>query len=113
MKKTESHEWVKLGEKKIVTVGITKKAAEELGEIVFVDLPQVGKLLQEGEEAVILESTKAASDSYAPLKGRVIEVNEALRHSPSILSSDPHQKGWLYKLEIDSEEAYHALPDYM
>lgn len=97
---TDSHEWIKK-EEGVVTVGITKKAADEIGEIVFVELPLVGVSVKKGEEVVILESTKAAIDSYAPLDGRVVEVNEKLKTNPDLINHDPLHEGWMYKLEIE------------
>lgn len=97
---TDSHEWIKK-EKGIVTVGITKKAADEIGEIVFVELPVVGTSVTKGEEVVILESTKAAIDSYAPLDGTVIVINEKLKSHPGLINQDPLEEGWMYKLQIN------------
>ncbi len=96
---TDSHEWVKR-DNNIVTVGITKKASEEIGEIVYIELPKVGQKIKKGEEVVILESTKAAIDSYAPIDGTVIEVNEKLKNKPELVNYDPEKEGWLYKLKM-------------
>lgn len=111
MKQTDSNEWVKL-EGKIATVGITKHASQEFKEIVFVELPQVGKKVAQGEEAVILESTKAAADSYAPVSGKVVRINEKVLQNPSLIVSDPHGEGWLYQLEVTSLDEFSLLPDY-
>ncbi len=95
----DSHEWIKR-DGKIATVGITKKASQEIGEIVYVDLPQVGQKIKKGEEVVVLESTKAAIDSYAPLSGEVIEVNELLKNRPELINIDPEDGGWFYRIKI-------------
>lgn len=97
--RTDSHEWVRK-EGEVAIVGITKRASQELGEIVYVDLPKVGQRVQKGEEVVVLESTKAAVDSYAPLDGVVVEVNKALVSRPELVNRDPEKDGWLYKLSL-------------
>ena len=99
MKYTEEHEWVKLEGGRAI-VGITEHAAEQLGDLVFVELPDVGKDLSKGEEVVVIESVKAASDILAPLDGRVLEVNEAIVEDPSLVNSDPLGKGWFFKMEL-------------
>jgi len=95
----DSHEWVRK-EGNCVVVGITKKSAKEIGEIVFVSLPKVGEKIQKGDEVVVLESTKAAIDSCAPLSGEVVEVNSILEKEPKWINSDPENKGWLYKIKF-------------
>jgi glycine cleavage system H protein len=95
---TDSHEWIKK-DKDIATVGITKKASDEIGEIVYIELPKLGQSVKKGEEVVILESTKAAIDSYAPIDGFVVEVNEKLKNRPELVNQDPEGEGWLYKLQ--------------
>jgi len=94
---TDSHEWLRK-EKEGVTVGITKKASKELGEIVYIELPKVGQVVKKGEEIVVLESTKAAVDSYAPVDGTVVEINNRLIQEPGLINSDPENSGWLYRL---------------
>ena len=96
---TDSHEWVRR-DGDIATVGITKKACVEIGEIVYIELPKVGQSVQKGEEVVILESTKAAIDSYAPLSGVIAEVNSELIANPGLINTDPEVRGWLYRLQI-------------
>jgi glycine cleavage system H protein len=96
---TESHEWISL-KGNIGTVGITDYAQKELGEIVFVDLPKIGAKIKAGQEACVLESTKAAADVYAPVSGKVIEINESLRHNPSALNKSAEENGWLFRIEI-------------
>ncbi len=96
---TDSHEWIRRAGD-IAIVGITKTAAKELGEIVYIELPEVGQVVAQGEEVVVLESTKAAVDSYAPLDGRVIEINSELVSHPELVNKDPENSGWLYKLSV-------------
>lgn len=94
-----SHEWV-LIEDDIAIVGITDHAQEALGDLVFVELPDVGDVLSAHDEAGVVESVKAASDIYAPLTGEVIAINEALVDSPEIVNSDPYHDGWMYKIRF-------------
>lgn len=107
-KYTKEHEWVQVdgGAGKI---GITNHAQEELGDIVFVDLPKVGTKLQKGDTLGSVESVKAVSDIYAPVSGEVIEVNELLTQSPEKLNSDPHGEAWLAKLTLTSPEEINDL----
>ena len=98
LKYTKDHEWVLL-EGSTATVGVTEFAQSELGEIVFVDLPPVGKEVSKGGSFCVLESTKAASDVYAPISGKVKEVNSALSNEPTMVNSDPYKNGWLAKFE--------------
>ena len=104
---TAEHEWVNLGE--LTSVGITAFAVEELGEIVFVELPGVGDMVAEGTPCGEVESTKAVSEIYAPMNGEIIEVNELLESSPEILGQDPYGEGWLFKMKTDGGE--YALLD--
>ena len=108
MRYTDSHEWVSLNGK-IATIGVSDHAQKELGEIVFIELPKVGALLEKGKEACVLESTKAAADIYAPLTGKVVEVNVSLKDSPSILNHSAESDGWIYKLEISDQEEFDHL----
>ena len=94
-----SHEWVRL-EGGIATVGISDHAQEELTDVVFVELPPVGKTVDAGDPTAVVESVKAASDIYAPLGGEVVEVNPDVESDPSLVNSDPYGKGWLFKLQI-------------
>lgn len=98
MKYTSSHEWVQI-DQDVATVGITQYAQEELGNIVFVQLPPVGTKLVKGQEAVVLESTKAAADIYSPVSGEVIEKNALLENDPSLINTFPESQGWLFKLK--------------
>jgi len=117
LKFTSDHEWV-LVENNSATVGITLHAQEQLGDLVFVELPKVGAMLQAGAAAAVVESVKAASDVYAPINGKVIEVNQAVTDNAALVNSDPMKVGWLFKLQITDrsqldtlmdEQAYHLL----
>lgn len=100
-----THEWVRV-EGNIATVGISDHAQSELGELVFVELPSVGAEIAAGDEAGVVESVKAASDIYAPVSGRIIEVNEVLENSPNLVNEEPYGEGWLYKIQMsDAAEA--------
>ncbi len=99
LKYRESHEWVRYEDDGSVTVGITEHAQELLGDMVFVDLPEVGAQLTQGDDCAVAESVKAASDIYAPLSGEVIAVNDTLSDSPEQVNSDPYTSGWLFKLK--------------
>ncbi|MDP1608410.1 MAG: glycine cleavage system protein GcvH [Chlamydiales bacterium] len=94
-----SHEWIRV-EENIGTVGISDHAQKELGEIVYIELPQIGQLVKEGEEVCVLESTKAAADVYSPASGKVIAVNESVRQTPSLINRAAESSGWLYKIEL-------------
>jgi glycine cleavage system H protein len=117
MKFTSDHEWI-LVDKDSATVGITPFAQEKLGDLVFVQLPKLGATLEAGGAAAVVESVKAASDVYAPIKGEVIEVNQQVIDDPSIVNADPTGRGWLFKVKIGDrsqldklmdEQAYEAL----
>ncbi len=111
MKKySDTHEWIEVNGS-IGICGISTFAQKELGEIVYVELPKVGADLTKGDEAVILESTKAAADSYACVTGKVIEVNEVLKQDISLLNTSPESSGWLYKIEIKDMADLDALQD--
>ncbi len=99
LKFTEDHEWLNI-EGDIATVGITEHAQEQLGDVVFVDLPTVGATVSKGGDAAVVESVKAASDVYAPIDGEVVEVNSSLEDEPSLVNSDAQGKGWFMKIKI-------------
>lgn len=105
---TDSHEWLVV-KAKIGTVGITDHAQKELGEIVFVELPQVGCELKKGDEAAVLESTKAAVDVYAPVSGRVIAVNIEVKKDPSRVNHFAESEGWLFQIEMSHVEELEQL----
>jgi glycine cleavage system H protein len=107
---TEEHEWVRL-EGDIATVGITRHASNLLGDVVFVQLPEVGATLAKGEGAAVVESVKAASDVYAPLSGEVVEVNQAIVDDPAIVNADPQGAGWFFKLKLKDVKAMDGLMD--
>ena len=110
MKYTEDHEWLKI-EDGIATVGITVHAQEALGDVVFVDLPEVGALFAQKETAGVVESVKAAADVYMPVGGEVTEVNETLRADPSLANSDPLNAGWFFKVKMSDASQLDALMD--
>jgi glycine cleavage system H protein len=95
---TPDHEWINIEDHEAAVVGITLHAQDALGDVVFVDLPQVGKTYKRGEVAGVVESVKAAADLYMPVEGEVVEVNEALHDHPSLPTDDPYGRGWLYKV---------------
>ncbi len=99
LKYTESHEWVRI-EGDIVTIGITDYAQEELGDVVFVELPDVGQNFEAGDEAAGVESTKAHSDVYAPVTGEVTAVNEELEEDSALINTSPYEEGWIYKMKM-------------
>jgi glycine cleavage system H protein len=99
MKFTEEHEWLVAEDDGVVTVGITEYAAEQLGDIVFVELPEEGATVAKGDDIVVIESVKAASDIVAPLDGEIVEVNAALEDSPDTVNEDPLGGGWFFKIK--------------
>lgn len=111
LKYVSSHEWVRSEGGDIVTIGITDFAQELLGDVVFVELPEVGADISTGDESGVVESVKAASDVYAPLTGSVTEVNESLEDSPELINSDPYGDGWLYKLKLADVSEMNSLLD--
>ncbi|MDO8953994.1 MAG: glycine cleavage system protein GcvH [Gammaproteobacteria bacterium] len=100
LKYADTHEWVRVDDGSSVTVGISDHAQELLGELVFVELPEVGDEIEAGDECGVVESVKAASDVYAPVSGIVIEVNDALERTPELVNSEPYADGWLYRVKI-------------
>ena len=109
MKYTEEHEWLMV-EGDLVVVGITAHAAEQLGDVVFVELPEVGTTVSKDDEVVVIESVKAASDILAPLDGEIVEVNEAIVDEPGKVNDDPEGDAWFFKMKIEDMS---ALDDYM
>jgi glycine cleavage system H protein len=111
---TQDHEWVRI-EGDVATVGITQYAQEQLGDLVFVELPQVGKSFAKGAPSAVVESVKAASEVYMPISGEVLEVNPAIVADPSLVNSDPMGAGWFFKLRLASPSDVDGLmdePDY-
>ncbi len=109
-KYTEDHEWVSL-EDGIGTIGITEYAQEQLGDVVFVELPDVGKTLAKGDEAAVVESVKAAAEVYSPAAGEVTEVNSALTDNPSLVNAEAEAGGWFLKLRLSDPGALEGLMD--
>jgi glycine cleavage system H protein len=109
LKYARSHEWARLEEGGTITVGITDHAQEALGDVVFVELPEVGTVLAAADEAGVVESVKAASDIYAPVGGEVIEINGLLEDEPEIVNTDPYNDGWFYKLQPSDATELEAL----
>ena len=104
----ESHEWIASSDDP-AAVGITDHAQHELTDVVFVDLPQVGRKVSAGEQVAVIESVKAASDIYSPVSGEITEVNLALTNDPSIVNTDPYIKGWLFKIKLANPGELDAL----
>ncbi len=107
---TEDHEWISV-EAGVATVGITIHAQEQLGDLVFVDLPEVGRTVSKGEGIVVVESVKAASDVYAPVDGEVVEVNDAVSSDPALINQAAEGEGWLFKLKLSDEGQLSGLLD--
>ena len=110
LKFTDEHEWLDL-DGEVATVGITTHAAEQLGDVVFVQLPEVGTKLTKGDGAAVVESVKAASDVYAPLSGEVVEVNQTVVDDPASVNADPQGKAWFFKLKLDDVKDMDGLMD--
>ena len=102
LKFLDSHEWVKVDDNTVI-VGISDHAQNELGEVVFVELPAIGDEFVSGDEAAVVESVKAASEVYTPMSGEVIEVNDALEESPELVNTSPYEEGWFFKLKVSDE----------
>jgi glycine cleavage system H protein len=107
---TEDHEWLRV-EGGVATVGITDYAQEQLGDLVFVELPEAGRKLAKGDVAVVVESVKAASDVYAPADGEIVEANGALAADPALVNSSATGEGWLWKMKLDDESQLSDLMD--
>ena len=115
VKYTKDHEWIQLEDHEAAVVGITLHAQDALGDVVFVDLPEVGRVYKMGEAAGVVESVKAAADVNMPIAGEVTEVNEELRSNPSLANSDPMGNGWFFKILIANMAEFDELmdePDY-
>lgn len=110
MRFTKDHEWIKV-EGGLATIGVTAYAAEQLGDVVFVELPPVGKSVAEGEGLAVVESVKAASDVYAPVSGEVFAANDALSNTPETVNQDPEGSGWFVKLKLADANQVDALMD--
>jgi glycine cleavage system H protein len=110
VKYTEEHEWVRL-DGDVATIGITDYAQQQLGDVVFVEVPQVGRKVEKGESVAVVESVKAASDIFAPISGEVVEANAALADSPGDVNAEPTGKGWFFKLRIADKAQLDGLMD--
>ena len=107
---TDEHEWIDV-EDDVATVGITDYAQGQLGDIVFVELPEIGKSFAQGEVTGVVESVKAAADVYMPVSGEIVEVNEALRDEPALANTDPLGAGWFFKVRLSNSAELDALMD--
>jgi glycine cleavage system H protein len=108
---TESHEWISVDDDGIATIGITDHAQEALGDLVYVELPEIDDEVSQGDPCAVVESVKAASDLYAPVSGTVIEINEELDADPAIINTDPYDDGWLLKFELNDSSELDGLKD--
>jgi glycine cleavage system H protein len=111
LKYLSSHEWARLEEDGTVTVGISDHAQDALGDVVYVETPEVGTVLAAGDEAGVVESVKAASDIYSPISGEVIEVNEALEDAPETVNASPYDDGWFYRIKPSDPSELDKLLD--
>ncbi|EGE18180.1 glycine cleavage system protein GcvH [Moraxella catarrhalis] len=109
LKYVASHEWLKLEDDGIITVGITDHAQDLLGDVVFVELPEVGREVSADEEIAVVESVKAASDVYAPIAGEIVEINDELVDSPELANEDPYGKAWFFKIKPTNVTDYDDL----
>jgi glycine cleavage system H protein len=109
-KYTEDHEWIAV-DGNIATVGITQHASEQLGDVVFVELPAIGKSVEKGKEAAVVESVKAASDVYAPITGEIVEINTAIADEPGLVNADPEGKAWFMKIRIAKAAELDSMMD--
>ena len=109
LKYTAEHEWVLLEENKVALMGITEHAQESLGDITFIELPEVGGVFQKGDSFGVVESVKAASDLYFPVDGEVCAINEALESAPELVNSDPYESGWMVKIIVHKPEQLNNL----
>ena len=108
---TPDHEWINIEDHEAAIVGITQHAQDALGDVVFVDLPEVGASFKQGDPAGVVESVKAAADVKMPVSGEVVEVNEALRADPSLANSDPMGNGWFFKIKVSDMAEFEQLMD--
>ena len=107
---TKEHEWVRV-EGNNATIGISSHAQEQLGDIVFAEVPEAGRRLSKGQEAAVVESVKAASDVYSPVSGEVVEGNQAVADDPALVNTDPEGQGWFFKLKLDNPAEVDGLMD--
>ena len=107
-KYSKEHEWIQMNED-IATIGITNHAQESLGDIVYIELPQIGKKVELGNEVSVIESVKAASDIYSPVDGEIIEVNTSLNDNAALVNQDPENEGWIFKLKVGDKKQLDSL----
>lgn len=110
MKFSKTHEWIEVKDS-VGTVGVSQFAQKELGDIVYVELPVVGKTVKAGQEAAVLESTKAAADVYSPVSGEIVEVNETLKDQSELINESPQDKGWIFKIKLSDLSELDSLID--
>ena len=108
LKFTKDHEWLRI-DGDVATVGITSYAEQQLGDVVFVELPELGRRIEQGAAVAVVESVKAASEIYAPVDGEVTEVNEAIANEPALVNQDPMGKAWFFKMKVSAESQVAAL----
>ena len=108
---TPDHEWINIEDHEAAVVGITPHAQDALGDVVFVELPEVGRSFKKGEVAGVVESVKAAADLYMPVSGEIVEVNEALKAEPALANTDPMGKGWFFKVRVADMAEFDQLMD--
>lgn len=108
---SKSHEWIRQEKADVYTVGITDHAQHQLGDLVFVELPEVDVDVNAGDEVVVVESVKTAADVYSPLTGKIIEINESLQSQPAMVNQDPYGDGWLYRIKAEDESELDDLLD--
>lgn len=108
---TREHEWVRAEDDGTLTVGITEHAQSELGDLVFVEAPEVGVEFGVGDAVAVVESVKAASDIYCPVPGEIVEANDGLADSPELINTDPYGEGWIFRVRPENSEALHELMD--
>lgn len=111
LKYSATHEWVKVDDDGVATIGITDHAQGLLGDVVFLELPEIDSEINADDEVGVIESVKAASDLYTPMSGTVIAINEALETNPSLVNTDPYGKGWLFRIQVVAEEELDELMD--
>ena len=111
LKYSKSHEWVRINDDGSVTIGITEHAQDLMGDMVYVELPETGASMNQGDDCAVVESVKAASDVYAPIGGEILEVNDALADAPETINSDPYGEGWIFRMTPADSAEVDALMD--
>lgn len=111
LKYAETHEWVRADNGELVTIGISDYAQAELTELVFIELPEVGREFSQGDEIAVVESVKSASDIYSPISGEVVEVNDELNDNPSLVNESAFDKGWLFKMKLSNASEIDGMMD--